>query len=56
MFKEFLVNLGVLPMTLLALGMFLSAFAFLAGRALRGKREEHDAIASLPLQEDDHVC
>ncbi|MCU0657704.1 MAG: hypothetical protein MUF64_21315 [Polyangiaceae bacterium] len=56
MFNKFLMSLGVLPMTLLALTLFFLAFAFFAGRALRGKREEQDAVAALPLQEDDHVC
>lgn len=56
MFNKFLMSLGVLPMTLMALTLFLLAFAFLAGRALRGKREDQDAAAALPLQEDDHVC
>lgn len=56
MFNRFLMSLGVLPMTLLALVLFFSAFAFLAMRAFRGQREEQDSAASLPLQEDDHVC
>jgi hypothetical protein len=55
MFNKFLTSLGVLPLTLLALALFLAAFASLAARALGAKRDEQDKIAALPLLEDDHV-
>lgn len=55
MFNKFLTSLGVLPSTMLALALFLAAFAFLSIRVFRARREEQDEVAALPLLEDDHV-